>query len=128
MDLSTGHPALTPARFDPAIPANAAKFDAVEELFDLVNDLGCTLPQLAVAFVAAHPAVTSVIIGPRTGEQLDGLLKGAALTLFEDATLDRIDEIVPPGTNLYSPDGAWRSPVMVDSTLRRRPVMERAVA
>jgi hypothetical protein len=40
-------------------------------------------------------------------EQLDGLLKGAALTL-DDATRDRIDQIVPPGTNLYHPDGAWR--------------------
>ncbi len=28
-------------------------------------------------------------------QQLEGLLKGAALTL-DDATLDRIDEIVPP--------------------------------
>ena len=48
-----------------------------------------------MAFVATHPAVTSVIIGPRTMEQLEGLLKGADLAL-DDAALDRIDEIVPP--------------------------------
>ena len=42
-------------------------------------------------------------------EQLDQLLAGADLTL-DDATLDRIDEIVPPGTDTYPPDGAWRTP------------------
>ncbi len=66
------------------------------------TSLGCTLPELALAFTVAHPAVTSVIIGPRTMEQLDGALKGASLAL-DDAILDRIDEIVPPGTDLYEP-------------------------
>nr|WP_262496125.1 hypothetical protein [Nonomuraea sp. SYSU D8015] len=66
-----------------------------------------------MAFPATHPAVTSVIIGPRTMEQVDATLKGASVTL-DDATLDRIDEIVPPGTNLYQPDGAWRPPALAD--------------
>jgi hypothetical protein len=78
-----------------------------------------------VAFTVAHPAVTSVIIGPRTMEQLDGLLKGASLTL-DDATLDRIDEIVPPGTNLYNPNAASRPPVLADTARRRRPLADRA--
>ena len=34
-------------------------------------------------------------VSHRTMQQLEGLLKGAALTL-DDTTLDRIDEIVPP--------------------------------
>ena len=51
---------------------------------------------LATAFVRSHPAVTSVIIGPRTPEQLDDLLAGANVAL-SDGLLDRIDEIVPPG-------------------------------
>ncbi|MFI6511218.1 aldo/keto reductase [Streptosporangium sp. NPDC050855] len=125
VDLSTGRPALTPARFDPALPENAAKFDALEKLVALAEDLGCSLPALAVAFAAAHPAVTSVITGPRTIGHLEELLKGAPLTL-DDATLDRIDEIVPPGTNLYPPDGAWRPPSLADAALRRRPLTERA--
>ncbi|MBB5782942.1 aldo/keto reductase [Nonomuraea jabiensis] len=79
--------------------------DVVEQLIELASDLGCSLPELAVAFPAAHPAVTSVIIGPRTMEQLEATLKGSALTLA-DRTLDRIDEIVPPGTDLYRADGA----------------------
>ncbi|OLE30611.1 MAG: aldo/keto reductase [Actinobacteria bacterium 13_1_20CM_3_71_11] len=127
VDLSSGRPALTPHRFDPAIPGNAVKYDAVERLVALASEIGCTLPQLAVAFTVAHPAVTSAIVGPRTMEQLDSLLQGAALTL-DDATLDRIDEIVPPGTNVYQPDGAWRPPVLADPARRRRPVSDRAAA
>jgi aryl-alcohol dehydrogenase-like predicted oxidoreductase len=127
IDMSTGRPALTPARFDVSIPQNAGKFDALEQLYALAADNGCSLPELAVAFTVAHPAVTSVIIGPRTMEQLDGLLKGASLTL-DDATLDRIDEIVPPGANLYNPDGAWRPPALADPARRRRPIADRAAA
>ncbi|MFI6927991.1 aldo/keto reductase [Nonomuraea spiralis] len=126
IDLTTGRAAITPHRFDPSIPENAAKLDVVEKLVELAGDLGCTLPQLAVAFVAAHPAVTSVITGPRTMEQLDDLLKGASLTL-DDAALDRIDEIVPPGTDLYQPN-VWQPQALVDPALRRRPLAERAAA
>ncbi|MCO6004004.1 aldo/keto reductase [Actinoallomurus purpureus] len=125
IDLSTGRASLTPARFDPALPQNARKYEAVEQLIELAADLGCTLPELAVAFPIAHPAVTSVIIGPRTMEQLQNSLKGASLTL-DDATLDRIDEIVPPGTDLYRADGAWQAPSLTDTSARRRPLTDRA--
>jgi aryl-alcohol dehydrogenase-like predicted oxidoreductase len=127
VDLTTGRPSLTPARFDPSLPANAAKFDALERLTDLAADIGCTLPELALAFTLAHPAVTSVIIGPRTMQQLEGLVTRADLVLADEA-LDRIDEIVPPGANLYHPDGAWRPPSLVDRSLRRRPLWDRAGA
>lgn len=127
VDLTSGRASLDPGRFDPARPQNAAKYDAVEKLAELADDLGCTLPQLAIAFTLAHPAVTSAIIGPRTMEQLEDLLKGASLVL-DDATLDRIDEIVPPGTDLYNPDGAWPPPSLADPRRRRRPLDERAAA
>ncbi|MER7959610.1 aldo/keto reductase [Streptomyces sp. NPDC096030] len=125
VDLTGGRPALTPHRFDPELPGNAAKFDAVEQLAALAEEIGCSLPELALAFVTAHPAVTSVIIGPRTGEQLEGLLKGASLVL-DDEVLDRIDEIVPPGTNLYRADGVWQPESLTDVSLRRRPTADRA--
>ncbi|MGH3660508.1 MAG: aldo/keto reductase, partial [Micromonosporaceae bacterium] len=124
-DLSTGRPVIRPERFDPSIPEYAAKLDAVEKLVELADDLGCTLPQLAVAFVVAHPGVTSAIIGPRTMEQLESLLKGASLTL-DDATIDRIDEIVPPWTNVYDPNSGFRPAALADKTLRRRPLADRA--
>lgn len=127
VDLTTGRPALTPARFDPSLPQNAAKYDAVEQLIEVASSIGCSLAELAVAFVVAHPAVTSVITGPRTMRHLDELLKGASLVL-DDETLDRIDAIVPPGTNVYHPDGVWRPPSLADAARRRRPLAERAAA
>lgn len=127
VDLTQGRAALTPFRFDPSLPENAAKFDALEQLVEVADGLGCTLPELAVAFAAAHPAVTSVIIGPRTMAHLEATMKGASVEL-DDATLDRIDEIVPPGTDLYRADGAWVPPVLADARLRRRPEGERAAA
>jgi aryl-alcohol dehydrogenase-like predicted oxidoreductase len=127
VDLGTGRAGLTPERFDPAVPGNAAKLEAAEQFAVLAEELGVPLPQLAIAFVAAHPAVTSVILGPRTMEQLDGLLGGADL-LLDDETMDRIDEIVPPGTDLYRADSAWRPRSLTDPALRRRPLPERAAA
>jgi aryl-alcohol dehydrogenase-like predicted oxidoreductase len=127
VDLAAGRAALDPERFDPDRPQNAAKFGAVERLAALAADTGCSLPQLAVAFTVTHPAVTSVILGPRTQQQLQDLLDGAALTLDDDV-LDRIDEIVPPGTNLYRPDSAWTPPALADPGLRRRPRTTRAAA
>ena len=127
VDLSEGRAALRPHRFDPELPQNAAKYDAVEKLVELADEVGCSLPELAVAFAAAHPAVTSVIVGPRTMEQWQALEKGAGLVL-DDATLDRIDEIVPPGTDTYPADGVWAPLSLTDVAMRRRPIGERAAA
>ncbi|WP_245702089.1 hypothetical protein [Streptomyces aurantiacus] len=41
------------------------------------------LTHLAVAFATAHPDVTSAIIGPRTMDQLEDLLRGAGTTLIK---------------------------------------------
>jgi aryl-alcohol dehydrogenase-like predicted oxidoreductase len=127
VDLTAGRAALTPFRFDPTIPGNAAKFDALEQLIEVADGLGRTLPELALAFVVSHPAVTSVITGPRTMEHLESTLKAADLTL-DDEVLDRIDEIVPPGTDLYPPDGAWKPISIVDPSRRRRPLADRAAS
>jgi aryl-alcohol dehydrogenase-like predicted oxidoreductase len=125
VDLTTGRAALTPSRFDPALPHNAAKLELVEQLVEVADGVGCSLPQLAIAFTLAHPAVTSTIIGPRTREQLESLLDGAELAL-DDATLDRIDAIVPPGSNAYHPDGAWTPASLSDPVRRRRPANDRS--
>ncbi|MEJ7628870.1 MAG: aldo/keto reductase [Nocardioidaceae bacterium] len=125
--LSAGRAALRPEQFDPSNPENAAKLEVVELLIELATSIGCTLPELAVAFTVTHPAVTSAIVGPRTMEHLESSLRGASLTL-DDASLDRIDEIVPPGTNMYEPNGGFPLPVLVDSARRRRPVEDRPAA
>ncbi|MFD8752484.1 aldo/keto reductase [Kitasatospora sp. NPDC059577] len=127
VDLTQGRPALNPGRFDPALPTTAAKLEAVEALTALAEELGRTLPELALAFPQAHPAVTSVIIGPRTAEQLESALKAADLVL-DDAVLDRVDAIVPPGTDLYRADGVWQPPSLTTPALRRRPAADRPAA
>jgi hypothetical protein len=60
--------------------------------------------------------------------QLQDLLDGASLAV-EDDILDQIDQIVPPGTNLYEPDEARSLRASSgDSARRRRPFAERAAA
>ena len=72
-----------------------------------------------MAFVINHPVVTSAIIGPRTMEQLTSQLGAADVTLSTDV-LDRIDEIVPPGSNFSWGDAGYRPPAIVDAAERRR--------
>jgi len=104
------------------------RLDAVEQLIPLADEAGLPMTHLAMAFVIAHPGVTSAIIGPRTMEQLDDLLAGADVTLTDDI-LDRIDEIVPPGTDIGLPDqSAYLPPVLQRPDLRRRPVNARTAA
>ncbi|MFD2796459.1 aldo/keto reductase [Promicromonospora vindobonensis] len=103
------------------------KLDAVEALLPVAEQVGIPLPHLALAFVTAHPAVTSAIIGPRTMDQLDDLLAGAA-TVLDDDLLDRIDQIVPPGTDVGPMDLAYAPPPLQRPELRRRAADDRAVA
>jgi aryl-alcohol dehydrogenase-like predicted oxidoreductase len=107
------------ARFDISAPENAAKLAAADALAGLAEEAGLTLVQLALAFVLEHPAVTSAIIGPRTFEQLAGQL-GADKIVLPPEVLDRIDEIVPPGTNLAARDAGYAPPSLTDPAARRR--------
>jgi aryl-alcohol dehydrogenase-like predicted oxidoreductase len=108
-----------PARFDPRLPGNAVKLEAAEKLAVLAEEAGLSLIHLAIAFVLEHPAVTSAIIGPRTMEQLESQL-GAAKVTLTDEVLDRIDEIVPPGTDLNPADAGYLPPSITDAARRRR--------
>ena len=110
--------ARLPARYDLSVPANQAKLDAADALGALADDIGISLIHLALAFVIRHPAVSAAIIGPRTLEQLESQL-GAADARLDTAMLDRIDEIVPPGTNINPGDAGWTNPALA-ATARRR--------
>jgi aryl-alcohol dehydrogenase-like predicted oxidoreductase len=107
-----------PHRFYLSIPANQHKFDAAVALGELAEDAGMTLIQLALAFVINHPAVTSAIIGPRTMEHLESQLAALDVSLSGDV-LDRIDEIVPPGTNVNPVDAGWSNPYLEPAARRR---------
>jgi aryl-alcohol dehydrogenase-like predicted oxidoreductase len=111
--------ARIPDRYDPTRPQNAAKLEAVDKLTVLAEEAGVSLIHLALAFVLAHPAITSAIIGPRTMEHLESQLGAGKLTLTADV-LDRIDEIVPPGTNLNPLDAGYAPPSLTDQAQRRR--------
>jgi|SRR5581483_5198151 len=115
---TTGRAARVPERFDYAKPENQRKLDLVEELLKLAADAGVSLTHLAMAFVLEHPAVTSAIIGPRTMDQLVDVLAGADVTLGTDV-LDRIDELVPPGTNVNPADAGYQPPSLSRSFRRR---------
>ncbi len=107
-----------PDRFDLSTPANQRKLDAVEQLAQLASETGITLIQLAIAFVMNHPAITAPIIGPRTMEQLESQLAAADVTL-DEAVLDRIDEIVPPGTTINPVDNSFDNPALWPEARRR---------
>jgi aryl-alcohol dehydrogenase (NADP+) len=94
------------------------RLDAVEDLLKIAADAGISLTHMAMVFVLEHPAVTSAIIGPRTMEQLEDLLAGADVRLDTDV-LDRIDEIVPPGTSIAGTD-PWQPRALSRKERRRR--------
>ncbi len=108
-----------PARYDLSLPGNQRKLDAADALAQLAEEAGVSLIHLAIAFVIRHPAVTAAIIGPRTMEQLQSQLGASEVELATDV-LDRIDEIVPPGTNMNPADGGWQNPAL-EPAARRRP-------
>lgn len=109
-----------PARYDLSLPANQAKFEAADALGALADEAGMSLVHLAIAFTLRHPGVTSAIIGPRTMEQLESQLGAVDLVVPEDV-LDRIDEIVPPGTQFNPADGGQRPHPGFEKAGRRRP-------
>jgi aryl-alcohol dehydrogenase-like predicted oxidoreductase len=108
-----------PARYDLSLPANQRKLDAVDQLTQLADQAGLTLIEMAIAFALRHPAVTSAIIGPRTVDHLESQLPAADVAL-DDALLDRIDQIVPPGTNINHADGGWANPALEPAAQRRK--------
>jgi aryl-alcohol dehydrogenase-like predicted oxidoreductase len=115
------------ARVFPKQMSDERSLDAVEELIPLAEEAGLSLTHMALAFVMAHPGVTAAILGPRTMQHLDDLLAGAEVRLSDDV-LDRIDRIVPPGTDVGLNEAAYKPPAILKADLRRRPAAERAAA
>jgi aryl-alcohol dehydrogenase-like predicted oxidoreductase len=111
---------VIPDRYDLENAGNRAKVEAVGKLLELADQAGLSLIELALGFVLEHPGVTCPIIGPRTMEHLESQLPALELRLAPDV-LDRIDEIVPPGTDLNVTDVGWVPAAVADAALRRRP-------
>jgi diketogulonate reductase-like aldo/keto reductase len=111
---------MIPGRYDLDRPGNQQKLEAVTKLTELADSAGLPLIELALGFVLEHPGVTCPIIGPRTMEHLESQLPVLEQRLDADV-LDRIDEIVPPGTDLDDADVGWVPAAIADASLRRRP-------
>jgi aryl-alcohol dehydrogenase-like predicted oxidoreductase len=79
-------------------PKFEKRLEIVEQLIPLAERKGVSMAQFANAWALRHPAVTSVIIGPRTMEQLEDSLGAwdVRITAEEAAEIDRL---VPPGTS-----------------------------
>jgi aryl-alcohol dehydrogenase-like predicted oxidoreductase len=96
-----GQPPTSSARLSPANEWGAKHFTpqadvAVTALADCANEAGVSLTALSLAWTLQRPGITSIVMGPRTIDQLAGQL--AARDVIIDNVLSmRIDEIVPPG-------------------------------
>jgi aryl-alcohol dehydrogenase-like predicted oxidoreductase len=72
----------------------------IEVSFELAKraaEKGCTVAQLAVAWVSNQPGITGAIIGPRSLEQLEDLLPSVDFH-FDESDFGLCDSLVPPGT------------------------------
>jgi aryl-alcohol dehydrogenase-like predicted oxidoreductase len=103
------------------------RIDVVEQFIPLAEEAGMPLTHIAMAFTIAHPGVTSALAGARTMAHLDDLIAGLDVQLSDDL-LDRIDKIVPPGTDVGTLDQDYMPPALHTPGLRRRPAGERAAA
>ena len=80
-------------------------WDVVDAVRSVADGRGATMAQVALAWLVDRPAVTSVILGARTGAQLEDNLGAADLHLSpaESATLDAASD---PGAADYPYGGA----------------------
>ncbi len=74
--------------------ADPAYYEVAEKLTALAAELGHAPATLAVAWVASHPAVTSVLVGGRDVDQVSVTLRAAELEL-DAATRARISALSP---------------------------------
>jgi aryl-alcohol dehydrogenase-like predicted oxidoreductase len=73
-----------------------AAFQVLEVVTALAAEKGCTPSQLALAWVAQQPGVTSPILGPRTLGQLEECLRAVDVQITTEDRA-RLDAVAPPG-------------------------------
>ncbi len=90
-----------------------AENEQISQFASLCREMGEEERNVAIAWVLAHPAVCSAIVGIRTVEHLEGILRAAELELDADVTA-RLNEIFdinhsrPLANNAESPEAyAW---------------------
>ena len=85
---------------EPPVRDQEKLYDTIEVLVDVAQGHGVAPAQVALAWLLGRPAVTSLVIGARTDEQLRGNLGAADLVLSPDerAALDKVSapELIYP--------------------------------
>lgn len=90
-----GHKEGRRAEFDfPPVDEDSG-FDAVDAMREIGKAHSVTVPQVALAWLLAKPAVTSVIIGAKRMDQLEDNLGAVAVELSE-ADMARLDKLTRP--------------------------------
>jgi aryl-alcohol dehydrogenase-like predicted oxidoreductase len=81
---------------EPPVYDQERLYDTVEVLVKIAEQHGVSAAQVALAYTLAKPAITSLVIGARTEEQLADNLAAASLVLGDDerAQLDQVS--APP--------------------------------
>jgi len=77
---------------EPPIYDEDRLYDTIEVLIEIGTAHGVSAARIALAYLIAKPAVTSVIVGARTTEQLADDLASAELVL-SDEEMSRLDEV-----------------------------------
>jgi aryl-alcohol dehydrogenase-like predicted oxidoreductase len=80
---------------EPPVRNREKLYDTVDALVDIADGHGVSPAQVALAWLLGRPAVTSVIIGARTDEQLSDNLSAADLTLTADER-EALDKVSAP--------------------------------
>lgn len=111
------HYPILQSRFDMKRPGNQRKLALLTELEALSREAGLQLMHLAQAFPLSHPAVTSVIVGPRKLSQYDDMQAGFD-TRLDSTILDKIDALVAPGELVEEVDRGYVSPWMTPAARR----------
>jgi aryl-alcohol dehydrogenase-like predicted oxidoreductase len=84
---------------EPPVPDEDKLYDIVDVLVEVADAHGVSAAQVALSWTLSRPAVSTVIIGARTSEQLADNLAAADLVLTDDETR-RLEEVSRP-TLLY---------------------------
>ncbi len=82
------------------VSGQARTWDVLEAVQDVAEAQEASMAQVALAWLVARHAVTSVILGARTTEQLRDNLGAADLVLSDDQ-IARLDEVSDPGAPDY---------------------------
>ncbi|GIE92068.1 aldo/keto reductase [Actinoplanes regularis] len=82
-------------------------FDIADEVAAVAAELGTTAPAVALAWLSGRPEITSVIVGPRSADQLTAALAGLAGSLPESVAA-RLN-VVSQGTVAPAVNGQHRA-------------------